>query len=109
MEHRRSKRRSVETAIPVINTMTGQVMGQIGNLSVDGLMLIASRPVKNNALYQLSFHIEDNRGVPVAIEVGCHEQWSEVAQTGQYWAGFRIIDIAARDLDLLAAWVENED
>ena len=108
MDHRRSKRRAVETNIPVINTMTGQVIGQIGNLSVDGIMLLTNRPVKGNSLYQFSFHLEDARGTPVQLEIGCHEQWSETAQTGQYWAGFRLIDIAARDLDLLAAWVDNE-
>lgn len=106
--HRRSKRRAVETSIPVINTMTGQVIGQIANLSVDGMMLIASKPIRSNALYQFSFHLEDARGTPVQLEVGCHEQWSETAQTGQYWAGFRIIDIATRDLDLLSAWVGND-
>lgn len=108
MEHRRSKRRAVEINIPVVNTMTGQVIGQIGNLSVDGMMLLANRPITGNALYQFSFQLQDARGTPVQLEIGCHEQWSETAQTGQYWAGFRLIDIAARDLDLLAAWVDNE-
>lgn len=107
MDHRRSRRRAVETSIPVTNTMTGQVVGQIANLSVDGMMLIAHRPIRSNALYQFSFHLTDARGKPVQLEIGCHEQWGETAQTGQYWAGFRIIDIAARDLDLLAAWVGN--
>lgn len=108
MDHRRSKRRQVDENIPVVNTMTGQVMGQVGNLSVDGMMLITARPLKSNALYQFSFHLLDVRGLPVQLEIGCHEQWSDSSQTGQAWAGLRIIDIAPRDQDLLAAWVERE-
>jgi hypothetical protein len=39
-----------------------------------------------------------------------HEQWSEPASVpGQYWAGFRIIDIAPEDRTALIAWVDKHD
>jgi PilZ domain len=106
-EHRRSKRRNPEHPAPVINTMTGELLGQIGNLSPDGMMLIASREVKPDALYQMSFPLQDSHGRTVDIEVGMHEQWSERASVpGQYWAGFRVIAIAPQDQELLNDWVE---
>lgn len=107
---RRNKRRKAEESMPVIDTMTGQNFGRVGDLSVDGMMLIAEHRVRENALYQLSFHLPDARGLPVPIEIGVHEQWTAPsALPGQYWTGFRIIDIAPRDLDAIDDWLHRED
>ena len=107
-EHRRSKRRHPDQPVQVVNTMTGESIGQIGNLSHDGMMLIASREIRADALYQFSFPLHPERGGPVEIEVGMHEQWSEPASVpGQYWAGFRIISIGADDQELLTEWCEG--
>lgn len=107
-EHRRSKRRDPEVPVQVINSMTGEPIGQIGNLSPDGMMLIASREVRADALYQFSFPLPVNQHAPIEIEVGMHEQWSEPASMpGQYWAGFRIVSISTEDQELLNEWVEG--
>lgn len=108
-ENRRNKRRAVESVVPVMNTMTETAMGRIGNLSIDGLMLILSVPVREDALYQVSFPFPPDSAVPErTIEIGIHEQWSEPANVpGQYWAGFRIIDIAPADRAALKAWIDG--
>lgn len=108
-EQRRSRRKNPESLIQVVNAMTGHAMGRVGNLSVDGMMLIATTPTREDALYQFVFHLPDERGQPVPIEVGVHEQWSEPAGApGQYWAGFRIVDIAPHDFAVLKSWVESQ-
>lgn len=107
-EQRRSRRKYVDGVVQVTNAMTGVVMGRVGNLSADGMMMIANAPVKDDALFQVVFHLPDEHGRPTPIEVGLHEQWTEpAAAPGQYWAGFRIIDIAPRDQGLLKAWIEG--
>jgi hypothetical protein len=109
-EPRRNKRRKAEDSVPVVDTMTGQNFGRVGDLSVDGMMLIAEHRVHDNALYQLSFHLPDARGLPVPVEIGVHEQWTaSSALPGQYWTGFRIIDISSRDLDTIDDWLHRED
>ncbi len=108
-EHRRNKRKSVDVPIEVTNAMTGGTIGRIGNVSVDGMMLIAYSPVRDDALYQFSFLLPDSNGGH-AIEVGMHEQWTEqTGGAGQYWAGFRIIDISPEDHQRLTEWVEADD
>jgi hypothetical protein len=108
-EQRRSRRKYVDGVIQVSNAMNGVVMGRIGNLSIDGMMMIANSAVRDDALFQVVFHLPDANGRQPPIEVGLHEQWTEPASApGQYWAGFRIIDIAPRDLALLEAWVQAE-
>ena len=80
-EHRRSKRRDPEIPVQVVNTMSGEPIGQIGNLSPDGMMLIANRELRADALYQFSFPLPIHNHAPIEIEVGMHEQWWTAAST----------------------------
>lgn len=108
-EQRRSKRKPPSQTIDVTNAMTGAVIGHIGNLSVDGMMLVAHEPFRADALYQFSFNLPDEHGEKTSLEVGMHEQWLEPGgMANQYWAGFRIIDISERDAELLRGWVERD-
>jgi hypothetical protein len=107
-EQRRSKRKPPGELVQVTNAMSGEVIGRIGNLSIDGLMLISNVPVVENGLYQFAFRLPDRQGREVHLEVGVHEQWSEPASVpGQYWSGFRIVDLAPADFEVLNAWVGN--
>ena len=107
-ERRRATRKPVGDRLTVTDTMTGEVMGVVGNLSHDGVLLILNRAVQSDTLYQVQFRIPDGLGME-PIEVGIHEQWIEPmrhgAGGGEYWAGFRIIDIAPDDRERLVAFV----
>lgn len=108
-EQRRSKRKHIEAFIQVVNAMTGEVIGRIGNLSVDGLMIMSSTQLAEDGLYQFSFHLPEAQGRGHALEVGVHEQWHEPANApGQFWAGFRIIDIAPKDFESLRSYVHDD-
>ena len=110
IEHRRSPRKPPGVIIQVTNMMTGEVIGRLGNISAEGMMLVGNRPIIEDALYQLSFHLPDEHGRLHPIEVGVHEQWSEPASIpGQFWAGFRIIDIDPQDRVALGAWVNAQE
>lgn len=105
-EYRRSPRKSAFVTIPVMNKMTGQVIGRIGNLSADGMLLVCDEKVTDGALFQLGFELVNEDGQPQAIEVGAQEMWAERANVpGQYWAGFHIIDISDRDLEAVDSWL----
>ncbi len=107
-ENRRARRQRAETAIQVTDTLTGEVIGRVGNLSLDGMMLIANRPVREDALYQFAFELPDARHHPHTLEIGVHEQWNEPASAaGQYWAGFRFISISEADQATLGHWLER--
>lgn len=109
-EHRRNTRKRAHHAIAVKDAIGGQQMGYVGNLSIDGMLLIANRKLPDNALFQFNFALPGAEGAPQHIEIGVHEQWSEPAKTaGQVWSGFRIIDIAPEDRTVLSSWVETLD
>jgi hypothetical protein len=106
-EHRRARRKGAIGAIQVINSITAEPIGHIGNLSVDGMLLIANRPLPEGALFQLNFALPRHDGAAERrLEIGVHEQWNEPASIpGQFWVGFRIIDIDTQDRTALGAWV----
>lgn len=105
-ELRRARRRSVPEPVTVLDTMTEQVIGRIGNVSESGMLLVASSPVVDDGLYQLRFHVHDSRGRDIAINVGAHVLWSAQANTpGQAFAGLRFLTIDKEQLEALRAWV----
>jgi hypothetical protein len=108
-EHRRNLRKRAHHAIAVNDAITGQQIGHVGNLSVDGMLLISSRQLPEDALFQLTFELPETASTRLqTIEVGVHEQWCEPANVpGQFWTGFRIIDIGADDFDVLRNWVNS--
>lgn len=106
-EFRRRQRRDIDNDIPVTDTMTGAVVGRIGNLSESGMLLIASTPLVEDALYQFRF---DHPGDSARIEVGAHLLWeSHKDAPGTAWAGFRFIGVSEEAARRLRAWVDAAD
>ena len=106
-EHRRKPRRNPDRVIDVQDVMTESLVGRIGNLSETGMLIQASQPLVDDALYQFRFTLNGRGGTRHACEVGAHHLWSEPAATpGQSWVGFRFIDISPDDTLRLRDWVE---
>jgi hypothetical protein len=97
-EHRKSQRYRLETRVAVFNALSGEKEGMLGNLSNDGLMLIADHPVTEDALFQLSLSLPDGQGGERDIELGAQCLWCDAAASaGTFWAGFKIVDISVDD------------
>lgn len=105
-EFRRAKRRKAPENILVTDTMTERVIGRIGNMSQTGLLLIASEPLVDDALYQFRF-ILPGEGDGIAVDVGAHLLWLDSASApGQAWAGFRFIAVPESHARRMHAWIE---
>lgn len=110
-ETRRSRRRKVQGTIHVVDVMTEQVIGHLGNVSDSGLLLIAHVSLVEDALYQVRFTLGDGDGdgAPLKLELGVHLLWHQPAGTpGVSWNGFRYITIADHQLDQLRHWVDAD-
>ena len=84
--------------------MTDSVVGRIGNLSETGMLLIASVPLTDDALYQFRFQLPGAHGPRAEYEVGAHLLWQDGASApGQAWTGFRFIAIPPGQADNCAA------
>jgi hypothetical protein len=106
-EYRRSRRRRVDERVDVVDSMTGQSIGQLGNLSESGLLLLAHAPLDEDCLYQLHFTLPDLFGRAVPFELGVHLLWrNEAHAPGQAWTGFRFLSIEDGHLDRLREWID---
>ena len=107
---RRVARKRPDVSLRVTDAMTGEVVGQLGNLSMDGMMLIAQSPINEDALYQFTFQLPNSYGQLRPIEVGAHQLWADApAVNGQAWIGFRFIDVAPDDEEVLANWLMHAE
>ncbi|HSM99488.1 MAG TPA: PilZ domain-containing protein [Rudaea sp.] len=108
-EHRRNQRKRARHAIAVSDAISGRGLGHVGNLSINGMLLISSRKLPENALFQVNFELPNGATAKShTLEIGLHEQWCEAANMpGQFWTGFRIIDIGPDDYNILFDWVNS--
>jgi hypothetical protein len=110
IDKRRLPRKRPDVPLQVTDVMTGDVVGHLGNLSLEGMMLIAHVPIADDALYQFVFHLPDSHGQLRPIEVGVHELWSDPANVnGHAWIGFRFVDIGAEDERVVRTWLAQAE
>jgi hypothetical protein len=106
-EFRRARRRKVADTILVTDSMTDSVVGRLSNLSETGMLLIASAPLVDDALYQVRFNLHDTRGRERVFEIGAHLLWTDHASApGQAWTGFRFIAMPADQAEQLRLWID---
>lgn len=107
-EQRRAPRKRPNYIVNVTDMITGQTLGQLGNLSSNGMLLISQHTPRSEAVYQVSLSLPARDANAPTIEVGIQEQWHEPAATpGQIWSGFRIIAIGSNDAAQLERWLQQ--
>ncbi|WDS37686.1 PilZ domain-containing protein [Pseudoxanthomonas sp.] len=106
-EARRAQRRNPNGAIMVSDVMTSQVIGRIGNISEAGMLLVASEPLREDALYQLQFTLPGSTPArETTIDAGAHLLWTGAAHTpGQSLCGLRFLTLSPAHLAALRDWV----
>ena len=103
---RRKPRRSPAGTVEVIDTMTDRVVGQLGNVSETGMLLLANTPLVEDALYQMRFVLSGASQQRGTVEVGVHLLWQEHASAaGKAWAGFRFINLPEPGRQHLRDWL----
>lgn len=111
-EYRAAPRRDVPPGTDVIDTMTGQAIAQLHDLSSNGLRISGNRLLKVEALYQLRFHIDEikgddgNRGS--AVECAAQVLWVRAdGVSGLYITGLRIILMGTHVAESIEAWAKR--
>jgi hypothetical protein len=107
-EQRRAPRKQPNYIVNVIDTITGRPLGQLGNLSSNGMLLISQHTPPSEAIFQVSLPLPGQDGTSPTIEIGIQQQWHEpAAMPGQIWSGFRIIAIGSADAAQLERWLQQ--
>ena len=102
-ENRVSPRKRVNEKIQIRDLNTGELIGNLVNISAGGLMLLSEVPLSPNRLFQFSMAFPTPiNGIPV-VEFGAECLWvqDDTETSGPCWAGFQIIDISDLGTSLL--------
>ena len=97
---RRSDRKAPTNVVGVIDALTGDRIGQIGNLSAEGMMIISQHHIEPGAMFQMEFTLTDLNDQQHHFNVGSVCLWCSAASS-RFWAGFEIMDVSEQDAKTL--------
>ena len=107
IEQRRKRRIAIAEYVEITDAHSGRILGQLVNLSADGLMLMGPDCICPGTIYQLKIPLETGTSAEPLL-VGAESLWCHDAnETGFYWSGFQIIDISPQHREILAAIVDQ--
>ena len=98
-EYRKNKRVKPDVKIEIFDVIIGRSLGEVMNISSDGLLMACNKLVEIGEMYQTDWTF-DSRGMK-SISVGLECLWSEAQYTSFCLSGFQIIDISEDDQDIL--------
>lgn len=106
-DQRRNQRVTIAEHPQVLDAHSGAVVGQLVNLSSDGLMIASSWCIERTSVHQMRIPLTCG-GEPLEIRIGAECLWCEDAnESGIHWTGFQIIDISPEDQLILDRVVNN--
>lgn len=106
-DQRSCRRVTIPEHPQVSDAHSGAVLGQLVNLSHDGLMIAGNHCIARNSVCQMRIPLVVG-GTRQEICIGAESLWCEDANgSGLYWTGFHIIDISAEDQKTLDAVVSS--
>lgn len=89
---RRIERHQLHYYLKVFNQITDKPMGYIGNLSLDGLMLISQLPMMVGASFDLRLKLPGADGEAFLVDFSAICQWCrEDVTPGSYDSGFALV------------------
>ncbi len=99
---RARERRELQQQINVFDTVSQRSLGRLVNIHREGLMLLVEAPIQVDALYQIVIQLPQPLDGRSELPLGVDCLWlKELDESGNFWAGFQIIDISAQDMDVV--------
>jgi len=100
---RRIERQQLPYYLKVFNRITDKPMGYIGNVSLDGLMLISQLPLLVGARFEMRLKIP-GQNAPRVIDFSATCQWChEDVTPGSFDSGFALVAPPAEFVEMVEA------
>lgn len=95
---RKKERANVTGVVRIIDKPSGRDIGQLVNISEEGIMILGTRPIAENSIMQLALVFDCESGSTPDINIGVESLWSHSStENSNHWTGFYIIDISEQD------------
>lgn len=105
-DKRKQMRVDVAVRLPVVDINTGEVVGDVANLSSSGFMVLSHSPRPVRSVLQMSMALPKAIAGMKTLHFGAESLWCNATDDQEhYWIGFHLIDISAHDQDVLDQFV----
>ena len=105
-EQRKADRKKITGRMPVTDINRERVIGQLVDISIDGLMLLGGAPLAINGMYQFDIELPEPVNGHSVLHLGAECLWCRTAEDPEhFWAGFHLIDISPEDQSTLDALI----
>ncbi len=105
VEQRKLTRVSIPDHPQIFDAHSNAVVGQLVNLSTEGLMMMSPSAVKPGTLLQCRIPLRCNEEV-IEIMIGIESLWCDGAdESGVCWTGFHIIDISPQHHKMISTLI----
>jgi len=96
-DQRRKRRITIAEHPQILDTHSGEVLGELVNLSAEGLMIAGTHCIQPHTVRQMRIPLSQGER-HMEIRIGAESLWCEDANdSGIHWTGFQIIDISPQD------------
>ncbi len=108
-KYQRSKeRKELNQTVPIVNLISNQEVGELVNITVDGLMIISNKRIEVQSIFQYSLILPDPINSQTQLDIGVDCLWcSEVEDFHRFWAGFQIIDASNETIEVIDKLIQN--
>ncbi|MCX8049801.1 MAG: PilZ domain-containing protein [Methylohalobius sp.] len=102
-ERRKEPRVPVLIPLRVYDQGSGEILGELANLSRHGMMLLSHRLIEPGRVFQVEIPVPKDQSLgSTRLFLGIESLWFEPDEGGmQYWLGFSIIHFAPGAVELL--------
>lgn len=107
-EHRREHRAEPEAVVTVEDQVGGGPLGELVNITADGLMLLTDSEVETGSLFQMKLYGTTFDGTTIEFNVGAECVWSRNAGSpDRFWSGYHIIDASEEANDAIVKLLDH--
>ncbi len=106
--HRKHQRQELNTTILIRNAMNRDFIGELVNITVEGLMIISDQEMSTNSIFQFSLELPEPINGMTHIDLGVDCLWSRSAENvDRHWSGYQIIDASPEALETIDALISG--
>ncbi len=108
-ERRKFERRSISYYLRVIDSGANQMLGHLGDITLQGLKMDSQKPLPLKKEYRLRINTTADVADKDFIEFSAHTRWCQPdpLQTGLYEIGFEIAKIAPHDSAIIQRIIDK--
>ncbi len=107
-ERRKHPRKRTSKLLQIVDVNTNELLGNVVDISLGGVMLICNRAIDDNSVFQVALNVPEDYNGAGQIEFGAEVLWAESSgDSNQFWVGMHIIDISSDAVSRFEGFVEN--